>query len=499
VTRALARVEDRTVVAAALLLIVVSHAVIATVYNPADSDVEVYRRYAAAVARGIDDGTSIAVADDNNLRDSAHRNAAPEPAPDSFLIEYPPVAVIWMAAVGIGTDLDRLGGAGREYDGQFRVAMFLVELLLLLVLVRWAAPSLVVSSFGKGLSAERIAVYGLASLILGNLLFDRLDLVVGALLLVGVVSLVRGSWVVSFLILAVAINYKASPIALAPLWVLASLPAYVVAGLRPHPAAFLTATAGRILVLAGLAGIVFLPFLIIEGSRAFDFLRLRALQGVQIESVPGAVLLALHHIGLPLRVTFQYGTVEVQTPWSAGLAAASPVALAIAAIAIAVLYVRAVVQLPGRNATIAAVEPSVSAMRHASMAAIDPPLFLTATVATLLLTLATSKLLSPQYLFWVLPLVPLLDIGRSRTRTFQVSFVVMCLITTAIFPYLFGRTLARVDPAGGGYLDPTFLGVGLVVVRDTLLIWLSGLAVWPLLRRASIAGPRPASQATPFR
>ena len=120
----------------------------------------------------------------------------------------------------------------------------------------------------------------------------------------------------------------------------------------------------------------------------------------------------------------------------------------------------------------------------------DPRLFLTATVATLLLTLVTSKLLSPQYLIWLLPLVPLLDIGPARTRGFQFWFLVTCAFTTAIFPYLLGRTLARQDPASDGYLDPTPLGVGLLLVRNALLIWLAWLAVRPLLQRRSGARSR---------
>ena len=88
----------------------------------------------------------------------------------------------------------------------------------------------------------------------------------------------------------------------------------------------------------------------------------------------------------------------------------------------------------------------------------------------LLLTLVTSKLLSPQYLIWLLPLVPLMDIGPARTRAFQLWFLATCAVTTAIFPYLLGRTLARQDPGSDGYLDPTLLGVGLLLVRNSGVI-----------------------------
>ena len=471
---------SRAIVAVAVLLIVVSHAAFLTIISPVNSDLYVYRRYAAAVARGIADGTSFSVADDENIRDAARRDGVQAPAADAFLIEYPPLAVMWMAAAAVGMDLDTAPGRVDEYEVRYRTATFVLELLLLLVLLRWAAPSLIVSSPGKRLSLSRIGVYGVSALILGNLLFDRLDLVVGALLLLGVVFLVRGWWVASFAVLAVAINFKASPVALAPLWVLASIPLPLFMGLRAHPAPFLRAVAIRSVALVGLAFVVFLPFLIIEGSRAFDFLRLRALQGVHIESVPGTILLVLHEVGLPLRVAFEYGTFEVQTPLSPGLASASPLLLLIAAVAIAVLYVRAATGLDNDTSTRVGA-PAAIPFRDRALAAVHPPLFLTATVATIMVTLATSKLLSPQYLLWVLPLVPLMDIGSARTRAFQVWFVIMCLVTTAIFPYLLGRLLARDDPAGNGYLDPTLLGVALLVVRNGLLLWLAWLAVRPLV------------------
>ena len=484
-----ARFANGAAFPAVLLFVIASHAVLATVFVPVHSDVDVYKRYAASVAKGIQDGTSFSVAHDDIVREEARRRDLPQPATDRLLIEYPPLAVTWMAAVGAGLDLGA-GTSSDAYDPRYRLAMLMVDLLVLLVLVGWAARGLVASSQGDRMSASRLAVYGVAGLILGNLMFDRLDLVLGALLLLSVLLLVRGSWMAAFLVLALAINFKASPIALAPLWVVASLPSHLFARARTRPGPLLAAMAARTIALAVLTFMLFLPFLFTEGGRALDFLHFRAVQGVHIESVPGAILLALHEIGLPLEVSYTFGTYEVQTPLSPALAAVSPLLLLVAAAVTLLAYVRRATTWPGRHVPASNGDDPATQVDDISLAVSKPPIFLTAALATLLLTLATSKLLSPQYLIWLLPLVPLLDIGPARTRAFHLWFLGTCVVTTAIFPYLLGRTLARRDPASDGFLDPTPLGVGLLLLRNGLLIWLAWLALSPLLQRRPGTGNR---------
>jgi hypothetical protein len=470
-----------TALLAVALLTVGTHTLLATVFVPVHSDVFVYERYAASVAGGIRDGTSLAVARDRIIREAAQRQGLPAPTTEQLLVEYPPVAVVAMATLGIGLDFSD-GTSSGAYEPRYRLALLAIDLLVVLVLIAWASRGFVTATVGNRLSAWRLALYGLAGLILGNLLFDRLDLVIGALLLVGVLLLVRGSWLASFLVLAVAINFKASPVALAPLWVVASLPPELFTLARTRPMALVKAFAARSLALAGLTALVFLPFLVTEGARALDFLRFRALQGIHIESVPGSILQVLHLVGMPLEVTKSFGTFELQTPATSAFAVASPLLLVIAAASTLALYARVPASGPGQRAqTSRSGDLAVSAGGR-TLASIDPPRFLCATVATLLLTLVTSKLLSPQYLIWLLPLVPLLDIGPARTRAFELGFLFACAVTTAIFPYLLGRTLARQDPASDGYLDPTPLGVGLLLVRNVLLVWLAWRAVRPLFR-----------------
>ena len=76
----------------------------------------------------------------------------------------------------------------------------------------------------------RLAVFFAGLGLLSQLAFDRLDAVMGALLLLAVALMLgRRHYAWSFLVLAVAIAFKFVPIVLAPLWVIGSLPVEMIA------------------------------------------------------------------------------------------------------------------------------------------------------------------------------------------------------------------------------------------------------------------------------
>jgi hypothetical protein len=110
------------------------------------------------------------------------------------------------------------------------------------------------------------------------------------------------------------------------------------------------------------------------------------------------------------------------------------------------------------------------------------------TLAGLLLLLVSSKLLSPQYLVWVLPLAillpgcPLGDTGPTRRM-----FGLYCLalgLTQVYFPYLFALVAQGVQPL-----------LGLVLLRNLVLL----AALVQLLRPATWLGPRGSAPDSPRR
>ena len=217
------------------------------------------------------------------------------------------------------------------------------------------------------------------------------------------------------------------------------------------------------------------------GSRAYDFVRFNGMRGVQIELIPSSILLAL---GVPVRVVYQSGALEVESAATSLVAGLSPLLVEVAALCATAGYALSRARSGQRSS-----EPAGSRDEPTRLlAASDPEGFVAATLLILLLTIVFSKVLSPQYLLWILPIVPLLVVGHLHGRLFQVGFLVACFLSTLIYPVLYLREFERVDPAGG-YLIPGTLGVAILVLRNGILIVLALLLVRPVVRLGRTQSP----------
>ncbi len=402
-----------------------------------------------------------------------------EPPEGTTLLEYPPLAVSLMAALNAGLPSSAHPDDPAQlaaYAWRYRLVAFAVDLIMLGVLG-------LVSLRGRPSKAGRdppgphpafawpyavpwrLAVYGAGGAAIYYILYDRLDLFEGALLLASLLALVRGWWRAALLILAVAIAFKVYPAVLAPLWLVASLPAAAVAAGARDPRRLLRPLAVR----AGLLGIaviaLFVPFLVVQGPDALQFVAFNAQRGVQLESVGAAALLLLEAAGTPLQIVFRYGAYEVVNPLAPAVASVSFPLTALVVIVVGLMFLRTV------RRDLAPLEPGDPAGDRI-LAAHLPGLVTLAAVATLMTVLVTAKVLSPQYFLWLLPLVPLLEGGRG-TRLWQVGFVVLLALSTVVFPGLYSA----------GPL------VFAIIVRDTVLVGLA-IAACALLAAPRRAVPR---------
>jgi hypothetical protein len=418
-------------------------------FQPAASDIQVYFKYAV---RGVD----------------------LQQAPFSdFKVEYPPVAY-WLMVAPRSLSLQSIPQAALEdsplptpYYAQYaRVYRWLMSvfdlgaliLLLKIVWIRRPQNALVVA-----------LGYTLSTLVLGHLLYDRLDIVLTCLLSVWGYARLRATTAdrgavawrsLSYFALGLSVSFKLIGLVAYPVVVLAD-----VYGLRKrgqHKSGLLAP------LCLGMAAIV-VPFAVHyprSGWATLDFLRYHGERGIQIESVYASVLMCLQLFGAEISTQFGHGSVDVvgsMTPWLAKLSM--------------ILVVSGILVCLG----------IVYKNRDEQSGEIG----FQAGSLVLLLTLAFSKVLSAQYFLFGIPLLLLLtsELGAKRSiELVAVLSIAMAACTTVVFPYCWyavhPRTGEVVNPFG---LVPNLhaLPCALLIGRNLTLLGITGWLASSLWRRSS--------------
>jgi hypothetical protein len=184
-------------------------------------------------------------------------------------------------------------------------------------------------------------------------------------------------------------------------------------------------------------------------SDPFDFLRQQSGRGVQIESLGGTVLGFARHAGWPGTARYQYGAMEFVGP-HAGVVAAGSLALTAAAFGLVLLW-------------------RVRARRWTAATPYD------AALTAVLLFTVTSRVISPQYMVWLLGLAAVCLTSRHTTQRPAAALIVAATaVSTAVYPWLYREVV-----------HSTWTGCLLMLLRNGLLataaavafvrLWRSGL------------------------
>src|SRR5262249_20962123 len=137
----------------------------------------------------------------------------------------------------------------------------------------------------------------------------------------------------------------------------------------------------------------------------------------------------------PVVTDSSYGSVNVSS-------SLSPVLVAIAPWLTATLLLGATALLLTHLQRLAACrDPSSPSTKR--LAQLDPPTLVGYSLLFLILFILGNKVFSPQYLVWLAPLVSLVPFPRKGRRLFLWTFAVTCLLTTVLFPFLFGSDLLQ--------------------------------------------------------
>jgi hypothetical protein len=338
-----------------------------------------------------------------------------------FSLEYPPLAAALFALVAL---------VPLPFAGVFSVVM-------LLCLIATALSALAIArelDLGAGRQLLAGAAVAVSPLLIGNLVESRFDLFLAALMGWMVWAMVAGRWQLAWTLFGLATLAKLIPLVLAPVLVLFQRH-------REGIARALAGLAGGV----GLAAAGVLPFLVASPGGTWDIARYHLERPLQIESIGAAYLILLDKLAdIGLAVENSYG--------SQGLAGEGP--QAIAAISSAILVV-----------LVAAVAITLALALRRSRAPGDARLLVAAVAATLAAGLAAGKVLSPQFLLWLMPCA-LLVAGRHGRVALGIALAAF-LATGIYFPHRYWDLVA---------FEP--LPVVLLLIRDALLVALVA-ACWP--------------------
>ncbi len=324
-----------------------------------------------------------------------------------FGVEYPPGALPVFVLPSLGAE--------HNYRSLFEVLMWVCAVAT----VAFVALALTAVEATRERIFGAVVFVALAPLALGSVVLTRFDYWPAALVAAALAAFVFGRSKLGFAVLGLAVTAKIYPLVLLPL-------ALLLVRRRQGSREALLGLACFAAVLA----LVVVPFLVIDAGGLIDSVGGQLERPLQIESLGSSLLLAAHQLGL-------YEATVVHSHGSQNLGGPVPDAFA---------SVHALVQLAAIAGTWI-----LFARGHVSRAG-----FLAAAAASVVAFVAFAKVLSPQFLIWLVPVVPLV---LGRIGVIAAGLLAVALVTTQLFfPYRYWSVVSLENDAW------------LVVVRNALLI-----------------------------
>jgi hypothetical protein len=403
-----------------------------------------------------------------------------------LLVEYPPLAV----AVMIGPALLVPAHAANDevqvpklYVYVFRSVMILVDCLLFLFV--WILARRLFPGESSATLCLRLAVFGVLGAALWPVYLDRLDLLMSLLVSTSLLLLFnQRSYFWSFLVLALAINYKLIPIVVSPVWIIGSLPASDLARVRRAGdlvsllPALLARCALLVLIVIGL----FLPFYWWGGPPTLDFLTYHRDRPIEIGSAWTPVLLLLRALGHDLDFSRDYGGLNVISDLAPLIMKLSTVLLVCGAVFATVLLLRALHRC-------AVMEASVGA----TLANQCPRVCCAFTLLFFALAICVSKVFTAQYLVFLIPLVALLPFPLRITSVLVLLCLGCAILTTLMFPVFWGSDIFRLSEELDKPQGPVTFGTLLLTMRVVLFVIFTAILAYCLARRMP-ANPQPVAE-----
>ena len=343
-----------------------------------------------------------------------------------FAVEYPPGALPVFALPGLADP-----GSDQNVTPAFRKAF---ESLM------WVCGAIALIAMAVALRAQRappLRLWGaltfaaLAPLALGSVVLSRFDLWPAALVAVAVAAVACGWSRLGSVVLGLAIAVKLYPAVLVPLVVAW---AWRERGRR--------AGVVSLALVAGVVALVFLPFVVLSPGGVWESVSGQLRRPLQLESLGSAVLLTGHQV-------FGAGVTVASSHGSQNLAGDGPDALAVASTAVQLAFLVCVWTAHARGRLS----------------------FVQAAAAAVVGFVAFGKVLSPQFMIWLIALVPLV---RGRRGLTAMALLAAALVLTQLwFPFRYWDLANHLEATASW----------LVLARDLVLAALAVTLALPDQRR----------------
>jgi uncharacterized membrane protein len=329
-----------------------------------------------------------------------------------FRAEYPPGALPVFVLPSLGHEGDRAA-----YDRWFDRLMALCGCIAI------GGVALALAGLGAGLlrTALALAVVAVSPLLVGPVVLSRYDLWPAALTVLAVALVIWDDLLLGAVLLAAAIAAKLWPAVIAPVvfvWI------WKTHGRRSA----LRWTATLVVVDAA----IFLPFAVLSPSGLGHSFHAQLSRPLQLESLGAAVLIAVHRVfGTQLHV---YTTMSqnLSGPGTHVVEWATTSAQVVAVVGLWILFARG---QPSRERLVVYAAASVAAF------------------------LAFAKVFSPQFMLWLVPLVPLV-----RRRSAVAALVGALVLTGVYFPRHYWRLAALDSPQSWEVLTRDLLVLAVAVL-----------------------------------
>jgi len=361
-----------------------------------------------------------------------------------FSVEYPPVTMIFVILPGLF-----VSGLG-AYIWVYTLEVLFFNLVTLFLL--------------RSLSRElgynpwkTLGIYSLAFLAVGPILVTRLDFIPAIITLLSIFFFVKRHHKTAWALLAVAVLTKVYPVVIAPVFFLIQIN-------RKQRGELL----GGLVVFIITAVIIAAPFLLMSENGLRDSFFFHALRPLQIESTYASVIELFYAFNfVSLDFTNSYNSLCVTGPVPDMLAKISFGVTVVSLLAVywsllTILKKEHLKDLPGLDG----LRPSHLADENAFA--------IRYCLLSVLVFILTCKVFSPQYIIWLLPLIPLIQ--QKQQNTVWMLFVIAGVMTFFIYPQYYD-----------GIQDGSLITISVLVIRNLTLI---GMAFLLLREPLSQTGPK---------